>query len=448
LPSTEFRSDDEMLSVVHRRAEHLRRRRRSRARSLVGIGTVAAVIAGTVVVLRWPEDDSRVKTIAEGSEATSATLTRKPSTSPEGWTEMSSSPLSPRSKPITVWTGTEMLVWRGEGAFSDVCIGTGGGLPVCGEPSRSDGALYNPATNRWRRLPAGPMPDAKGSDVYGPSVRGVWTGRELVVWGTEEGVGATYDPKADRWRRIAASPLSRRVGFSMTWTGREVIVFGGVTGNAQDPQSAVELGDGAAYDPATDHWRALPSAHVARSGHSALWVNGELVIVGGVKRNSGPATELEAYDPTTNRWRSLAVAPVGSSDAVWTGTRIVAIEGRGTVIEAAAYDPTADRWQILPTMPLAGLVAPALAWTGREVVVLGGPFVGDTSGASAVRPGAAYDPSTNTWRILPSNGLSPRSGQAVVWTGNELLAWGGAAFTGFTSKPFADGARYSPGPGR
>jgi N-acetylneuraminic acid mutarotase len=448
LRSTEFRRDEEMLSIVHRRAEQLHRRRRSQVRSLVGLGTVAAVVAGTVVVLRWPDDASRVKTVAVGSKATSTTLTRQPLTAPEGWTEMSSSPLSPRSKPITAWTGTEMLVWRGEGAFSDTCIGTGGALPVCGEPSRNDGALHNPATNRWRAIPAGPMPDAKGSDVYGPSVRGVWTGRDFVVWGTEAGAGAAYDPQADHWRRIAASPLAPRVGFSMTWTGREAIVFGGLTGHPGDPQSAVELGDGAAYDPVTDRWRALPPAPTTRSGHSALWVNGELVVVGGGHQSSGPVPQVEAYDPTTNRWRSLAAAPIGSSDAVWTGTRVVAIAGRNTVIEAAAYDPTADRWQVLPALPLPGLVGPALAWTGREVVVLGAAFVGGNAGANAIPPGGAYDPSTNTWRTLPSNGLSPRSGQAVVWTGRELLAWGGAAFTGFTSKPFADGARYSPGPGR
>ena len=78
MPSTEFRSDEEMLSVVHRRAEQLHSRHRRRARSLVGVGTVAAVVAGTVVVLRWPEDGSTVKTVAAGSEATSTTLTRQP----------------------------------------------------------------------------------------------------------------------------------------------------------------------------------------------------------------------------------------------------------------------------------------------------------------------------------------------------------------------------------
>jgi hypothetical protein len=447
LRSTEFRRNEEMLRFVHRRAEQLHRRHRARARSLVGIGTAAAVAAGAVAVLRWPEDASTVRTVEVGSEATSTTLTREPLTEPEGWAEMAPSPLSPRSNPVTVWTGTEMLVWRGEGAFSDVCDGTGDGLPVCGEPSRRDGAIYDATANRWRPMPSGPMPDPKGSDAYGPSVRGVWTGVELVLWGTEAGRGAAFDPESDRWRSIADAPLEPRVGFSMTWTGREVIVFGGVTGDSSDLESARVLGDGAAYDPTSDRWRKLPPARTTRSGHSALWVNGEVVIVGGAHRERGPVADVEAYDPATNRWRSLAAAPVAGSDAVWTGSRIVTIAGRGGLIEGATYDPAVDRWEILEPPPLPGLVVPALVWTGREVVVLGAPFRGEAD-ANTASPGAAYDPALDVWRRLPANGLSPRSGQAAVWTGTELLAWGGASFTGFTSEPFADGARYAPGPGR
>jgi N-acetylneuraminic acid mutarotase len=162
---------------------------------------------------------------------------------------------------------------------------------------------------------------------------------------------------------------------------------------------------------------------------------------------NGPVYDVEAYDPTTNRWRSLAAAPVAGNEAVWTGSKLVTIAGHDRRIEAGVYDPAADRWEKLTAPPLPGLVVPALIWTGREVVVLGAPFTGGTD-ANPSPPGAAFDPVTNAWRTLPSSELSPRSGQAVAWTGKELLAWGGAAFTGFTSKPFANGARYAPGPGR
>lgn len=49
---------------------------------------------------------------------------------------------------------------------------------------------------------------------------------------------------------------------------------------------------------------------------------------------------------------------------------------------------------------------------------------------------------------LPDSGLVTRGGSSTTWTGTELLLWGGAAYTGYTSHPYADGARYQLGAGR
>ena len=115
--------------------------------------------------------------------------------------------------------------------------------------------------------------------------------------------------------------------------------------------------------------------------------------------------------------------------------------------ERATYDPAADTWTRLPDPPLrAELVLPVVVWTGREMLVLGAPFVDPE--APGPSPGAAFDPAAGTWREIPDPQLSARSGQTAVWTGDQLVVWGGAAYTGFTSTPYADGARYRPGPGR
>ena len=57
-----------------------------------------------------------------------------------------------------------------------------------------------------------------------------------------------------------------------------------------------------------------------------------------------------------------------------------------------------------------------------------------------VADGAAFDPATQQWRVLPPSGLSARA-PLSVWTGDELIVWG----TSFRTKvrPL-DGAAYDP----
>lgn len=93
----------------------------------------------------------------------------------------------------------------------------------------------------------------------------VWTGKRLFVWG---GIGerpfadgAIYDPRTREWEPVAPSdlpPRSRAVG---TWSGREVIVAGGRLYDPASPypSAAGRARDAAAYNPATDTWRVLPS---------------------------------------------------------------------------------------------------------------------------------------------------------------------------------------------
>jgi hypothetical protein len=55
--------------------------------------------------------------------------------------------------------------------------------------------------------------------------------------------------------------------------------------------------------------------------------------------------------------------------------------------------------------------------------------------------GAEYDPSTNSWVALPTAGEpAARQSHTAVWTGNEMLIWGGT-----NGAPLADGATYLAG---
>lgn len=97
-------------------------------------------------------------------------------------------------------------------------------------------------------------------------------------------------------------------------------------------------------------------------------------------------------------------------------------------------------WRQIPAGPLDARVEPAVAWTGRELIVWGGmkTFVGGRGGTGAVSDGAAFDPHLNRWRMLAPSPLSPRIGATAVWTGRAVIVWAGSS-----DEP-ALGAAYDP----
>ena len=125
-----------------------------------------------------------------------------------------------------MWDGREVLVVGG---------GTRNGL------ARS-GFAYNPATNRWRRLP--PMDSGR------IGAAAVWTGSRLLLWGGSTRLGSlvapahglAYDPRSNRWSPLPRAPLKSRLEPTAVWTGRSLIVFGG--------SSLTGIRDGAVFTPA------------------------------------------------------------------------------------------------------------------------------------------------------------------------------------------------------
>src|SRR5262249_37175669 len=60
-------------------------------------------------------------------------------------------------------------------------------------------------------------------------------------------------------------------------------------------------------------------------------------------------------------------------------------------------------------------------WTGSEVIVWGG-----YAGAPGLNTGARYNPSTNSWTATSTtNAPSARGQHTAVWTGSEMIVWGG-----------------------
>ena len=61
-------------------------------------------------------------------------------------------------------------------------------------------------------------------------------------------------------------------------------------------------------------------------------------------------------------------------------------------------------------------------WTGSEMIVWGG-----TDQTNYLRTGGRYNPRTDTWTPtqVPNATIPGRVNFAAVWTGSEMIVWGG-----------------------
>jgi hypothetical protein len=271
---------------------------------------------------------------------------------------------------------------------------------------RPEGELASPSTGAATMVPGPPaeLPAGWGWQPVGP-LRGrhgqvaLWTGAELLIWGGDRPgdfpTGAAYDPASEGWRLLAPGLLENRSGAAAVWTGREVLVWGGLS-------PAGYLADGAAYDPGSDHWRLLsPGPLKGRIPLAWAWTGTELVLVGSkAAGRSAGLTDAAAYDPATDTWRALEAVPLRLNEGVgvWTGSELVLYGGlldgarrpttRDDRAKGAALDPVTGRWRVLPQAPLSeqALVA---AWTGEQMVAW-----------DYRRRAAAFDPATGTWTEL------------------------------------------------
>lgn len=233
-------------------------------------------------------------------------------------------------------------------------------------------------------------------------------------------------------------------GHSAVWTGTEMLVWGGVTGTS----------GGYRYDPVANTWKPMSSINAPspRSGHSAVWTGKEMIVWGGQVGSAYTwLNDGARYDPLTDTWHSLGVgnapeARAGHS-AVWSGGRMLIWGGRNGDFAptypavGGVYDPATDTWSAMSTVdaPL-GRTGQAAVWTGDEMVVWGGihTIIPDDHLLSS---GGRYDLVSNSWRATSQTGAPvARSSHTAIWSGSRMIVWGGFD----AQQNFASGARYDP----
>jgi len=104
--------------------------------------------------------------------------------------------------------------------------------------------------------------------------------------------------------------------------------------------------------------------------------------------------------------------------------------------QATAESLVGFTWSAAPAPPLSRRTAQASVWTGTELLMWGGT----ESNLANAGDGAAYDPVTRAWTPMPASPLSPRNTAFAVWTGTRALFWGGNA----NGSLLMDGASYDP----
>ena len=351
----------------------------------------------------------------------------------DSWTATSTANTpSGRYSHTGVWTGTEMIVWGGRTrdlGFLDT------------------GAKYNPITDSWTLISTVNTPQGRAYHAA------VWTGSEMIVWGgfaspAYFNTGGRYDPQTDSW--IATSTINAPTGREQptgVWTGSEMIVWGGYYYDGNDHY----VNTGGRYNPSTDSWTTTntTNAPVGRAYHTAVRTDSRMIIWGGYYFD-GATHELNSgggYDPNTDSWTPISTTNVptarDSHRAVWTGNEMIVWGGFDEVVgycnTGGRYNPSTNSWTATSTANApSGRAGHSLIWTGDKMIVWGGLFFdGDFQ---FLNTGGRYDPGSNSWTdVSIVNAPSPRDLHAAVWTGNEMVIWGGLLFANVGSNT---GARY------
>jgi hypothetical protein len=401
-------------------------RRRRRAAIAAAAVTLAAALAA----------------VAAAPTVLSGTILARPAkplagSAPGRWARLPAAPIAPRGEYAAVWTGKQMIVWGGYGSA----------------PQYGDGAAYDPSTRTWTKIAAGPLA-ARGGAVT------VWTGKEMLIFGGVSSSrtysdGAAYDPATNTWRKLAPTPGSlgqlTDSGSYAVWTGRVMVAWGffGSRGSGAHGDGSLAA---ATYNPAANSWTTgtVAPAQAPLFG-DAFWTGKEMIVWGSSSFGLGGHLEGFAYDPATRRWSALPPSPLvqagrASMLAAWTGRYLVVGGGdspAGLQKDAAAYDPATGSWLRLPDAPVGfegngtGYTeTPPDIWTGTSVITI-------EDGVPGGRP-LSLDLATGSWSLGPKAPVPGLQEAHEIWTGSQVLIWGGGVAVGDTCCRLEPGYSYTP----
>lgn len=379
-----------------------------------------------------PVDDGDMCTV-DACDPQSGAVTHSPISGCVAWKPLveTGAPVA-RERHTAVWTGTKMIVWGGLTS----------GMPAV----TASGGIYDPKTQSWAPTSMINAPPPRHSHTA------VWTGNAMIVWGgyglsSNENTGGIYDPDTDTWTPMSTvSAPQGRTRHSAVWSGNSMFVWGGLV-------NTTVLKDGGIYNPASNSWMVSAAAGALgmRYGHTAVWTGDKALVWGGGDLfdwlNDG-----KFFDPSTNAWSggtSNTMAPDfrEAHTALWTGNSMIVWggwNGGPFLNDGGIFEPNASNgtWTATSTASAPSPRRDHVAvWTGNSMIVWGG--CGEDSCGKQYGDGGVFTPNASggEWISIPEQpALSPRRNHSAVWTGSEMIVWGGRV----GSSPTNSGAYTTP----
>lgn len=345
------------------------------------------------------------------------------------------------------------------------CMALAVALAACGVDPELDSSVSNIlTTGSWRAMTIPPRIGQRHRHSA------VFTGSKMIIYGgitdgprPDYALAAEYDPVTDTWTELPAGPVGWRTNHFAAWIGDRMLVWGGW--GFRDDGTLFRSGKGALYDPATRSWTPIATSMVAwRQGSAVVWSSstGQLIALGG---NSGDSPYFEdyplVYDRATDSWafrRSTPLIARAEAGGIWTGDKFVYfggryydfVEGQGPVLRGSSrgeqYDPITQQWSLYRDGDNVGALDITDRPTRRAFNLRtgepGGVSISATSGAPAgwyggkdfasawaeTDTGALYVPgSPPSWKkvVVRDREAAARRG-ATAWTSpTSLFVWGG-----------------------
>ncbi len=250
------------------------------------------------------------------------------------------------------------------------------------------------------------------------------------------------------WTQLPPSGLAPRVWTRAIWSGRDFVVFGGALDMAYTPTN-----DGARFDPSSMTWTPIDPTNAPTPRHSVALVHaGDSMFAYGGAAGLDTLEGGGVYDLSSGTWTPMPSDP---------GLRIYSNAhdlGDGRVLLYAGLERDSTHWNsgLLYSLaantwtPISTTGAPsprsfaATVWTGSELIAWGG-----CNGAMPACPnifgdGAIYSPASDSWRPMSAtNAPQARAQRTAVWTGSEVIYFGGVTEVNEGGR-VSTGAIYTP----
>lgn len=310
------------------------------------------------------------------------------------------------------------------------------------------GASYKVDTDKWTAISTTDAPEGRYNSVA------EWTGDKLVVWGGQNVNhsslydGGIWDAKTDTWQKITypytvTDGKPGVVAQTMTFISTsEVLIWGGL---ASDDSGNSVAGAILNYQTGKEEERWTPiydtNALVRTGGHSTTFVGKDMVLIwGGYDDKKKLSNEGATYNFKTKKW--LPMSNLEAPTARYNHTAVYSSHGVivfGTKQKASGRDflhgsggfydvhsNKENKWTKISSQSATERSDHTAVWTGKEMMIFGGKAVVGSRG-TLFNNVSLFNPNNSGWTSITPNNIGPELvyGHSAIWTGYSMIIWGG-----------------------